>query len=91
MQRQESFLRPTTSSTGPQPAGTATTSRATIWERRDSLEDIAAQRGIPPVFFFSFSPLIKSTVLETIQGDSLSRENMEAYIDILRNAGALEE
>ncbi|KAF9642261.1 hypothetical protein BDM02DRAFT_3273532 [Thelephora ganbajun] len=29
-------------------------------------------------------------VLETIQGDSLSRENMEAYIDILRNCGALE-
>ena len=35
------------------------------------------------------SPLMETVVLETIQGDSLSRENMEAYIDILRNFGAL--
>lgn len=29
--------------------------------------------------------------LETVKGDSLSRENLATYIDILRNFEALEE
>jgi hypothetical protein len=39
----------------------------------------------------SSSILTAMTVLETIEGDSLSRENMGAYIEILRNCGALGE
>jgi hypothetical protein len=55
---------------------------------RDSHEDIEAQRGI----FFALVPsslLTKIAALETIQGDSMSPENMMAYINILRSYGAL--
>ena len=41
--------------------------------------------------FNSFSLLITISVLKTIEGDSLSRENLEAYISILRNFGVLEK
>lgn len=54
--RQESLLRPPTSLADPQPAARATISRATIWERRDSHEDIAAQRGILSFCCFYFHP-----------------------------------
>lgn len=91
LRRQDSIVRPSTNPASPQVSGTFTTSTVTALGRRDSREDIEAQRGIFPGLFLSAAGYDYILVLETIKGDSLSRENMEAYIDILRKYGALEK
>ena len=91
LRRQNSIVRPPVNPVNPQPSGTSTTSAVTALARRDSRGEVEAQRGIFLGYFISpagYNPIL---VLETIQGDSLSRENMEAYLSILRNYGALEK
>ena len=89
LQRQRSAVQPPVNPTNPRASGINTTSTSTTRRWRDPREDIEAQRG----FFFNCFPFAanysSSLVLETIRGDSLSRENMEAYIETLRKFGGL--
>jgi len=91
LRRQDSIVQPPANPVNPQVLGIPTTAVVTSLGRRDSREDVAAQQGIFPGRFFSTVGDNSVLVLETIQGDSLSRENMKAYIDILRDYGALEK
>jgi len=89
LQRQGSAVQPPTSHTSSQVSGIATTSTTATLGRRHSQEDAAAQRGIFPNRFLYVANHNLAPVLETMRGDSLSRENMEAYVNILRNFGGL--
>lgn len=82
--RRQSSLRSLALPTTPQ---TPETTTDILQQRRESHEDIDARRG--STLFIHCSLLIIIAALETIEGDSLSTENMEAYINILRSYGAL--
>ena len=46
----------------------------------------------PDPFFFFFTLLILSLlVLGTMQGDSLSKENLQGYVNLLRESGAFDQ
>lgn len=64
--------------------------RRELLGRRDSQEDLDAQRGNSPRLFFFTSDLC-SLVLGTMQGDSLSKENLQGYMDLLRESGAFDQ
>jgi hypothetical protein len=90
LQRQDPLPRPPPSPTNSQFSGTAAASAAIEWKRRNSSEDTEAQLGILFVRFVSSSPLMSSiSVLQTLEGDSLSEDNIKAYVNFLRKAGSL--